>query len=230
MAGPYEIVDDLTAFIDGSTSIFRIRKPPYVPGSVSVFLDSLLQRDDYFTELNPVTGEVQLSVAPVQRVPPDAGLHISYLTWVVPYVDPQAPVHISQLKDGDVVRIAMKAGRHLEPIPMRKGLQHRLEPVRVGRMARGHSQTVFLGNITSNNRTQGVLEMQVHYRSWGQTLFHATVPYKDIKVIQKYITPAIRQTRRIEVGGGPNAIRRPGILAKGFYDSAGFMNLIQVRF
>jgi hypothetical protein len=58
----------------------------------------------------------------------------------------------------------------------------------------------------------------------------ATVPYKSLKVIKKYITPAIPQTRVVPIGAGPSAIRRPGTTAKGVYDSAGFMHLVRVYF
>lgn len=152
---------------------------------------------------------------------------------VVVVVDPTIPVHISALGFGDVVRIATRPGHHMEPVYNAKTKQFML---RSGRQPHGKkmrvkafSRTSFFGYITRNTPSAGVMEMQVETRD-RQRSMHAIVPYASIKVIQKYITPGKPIVDAVPLGGGLNAVRRPGTQALGFGGGGSFLNLVQVIF
>lgn len=235
MATPNEVFDDVTAQATNVNTTFKISKPPYELGSVKVFRNGLLQDPDFFTETDPANGLVEVC-EPIEVSPDDDhNITIAYCTFVPIFVDPEIPVHISQLAPGNVVRIAMKPGRHLEPILMPKTKQMRLQPGRAphGRSlrAKGYSRTVFLGLITQNDFVSGKLTLQVEDRQFCRTHLEALVPYKDILVIRKYITPGEgSNTPTNTIGGGPRAGKRPGVVAKGAFDPSGFMKLIKVFF
>lgn len=145
-------------------------------------------------------------------------------------------IHITEIVPGDVLRIAMKPGRHLEPVLSPRGSQHRLLPGRAsanGRslQAKSFSRTVYLGYVTQNDTINGVLALQIENRGQRREHLAATVPYKDIKIIQKFITPTKHMGAKIvPLSGAKNAIRRPGAIAKGVLDPKGFMNLVRVYF
>ena len=144
----------------------------------------------------------------------------------------KTPIHITQLVPGDAVRIALKAGRHLEPV-LRGKQQTVYMTGRNGKKslrAKPFSRTVALGFITENNSEAGVMTLQVEDRGKPRRHFQAIIPYKDMLVIRKYVTPSERDVKDVPIGGGGNAIRRPGIVGKGFDRASGFMKLIRVTF
>lgn len=71
---------------DGVNLVFFTPTAPYLPGSVAVFLNGQLKRADFmdgWVETNPVTGEVDLLIAPLGGAPPDV-VQIFYLDDSVP--------------------------------------------------------------------------------------------------------------------------------------------------
>jgi len=151
--------------------------------------------------------------------------------------DLDAPVHISKIQPGDVLRLAMKAGHHLMPVPSPKGQQPRLQRTSVARATPPFGRVTFHAFVTANDPSTGTLSLQVgHPTRANRTLYAATVYYKDIGVVQKYITPA-KEPRPVPISGGPDAIRRPGAQAFGLPGvgvpggaAPGFARLIRVRF
>lgn len=205
----------------------------YIPNSVNLFINGLLQTTDSFTETDPSHGKVTVTndtfvVSPNN----DHNLVVSYLTEELVIVNPYAPVHISKLKVGDVVRVAMKAGMHLNPVPpVRKGEPPGLESSTRNRSAQNFSITVLLGWVTNNDSRNGILTVQTDQRSRSSSqLFNAVIQYSHIKIIRKYVTPTRKLTRNVPVSAASNAYRRPGALARGVLDSKGMMDLVKVFF
>ena len=124
----------------------------------------------------------------------------------------------------------MKPGRHLEPVRSPRGKQSRLMVRNRSRAVRNSSRTVFLCFITVNDQANGVLHGQVERRGAPRNHAAATVSYSDIQHIQRYTTPGKPRVDDVPIGAGGNAIRRPGVLAKGFADHPGFMQLTRVYF
>jgi hypothetical protein len=238
MPGPAEVVDDLTVALSspslpipptppGMVFVVRVRKR-YIPGSVRAFINGILIGLTGVFELDVAEKLVGISEDPRLDADRDASLHISYLTFDPVFVNPDTPVHISQVSVGDVLRIAMKAGRQLEPRPSRRGAQHRLVSPAISRVARNTARTVFHGYVTGNDPQHGVLNLQVAQRETMRDHFAALVNYGDILRVQKFITPA--KVRSVPVGGGPRAVRHPGVQALGVDAPRGFQRLVQVRF
>lgn len=240
MAEAVEVFDDLSAALLVPTlpippsppGIVRVVKTTkvYAAGTVRVFINGFLQTLDGVFEIDPGERLVGLGEDPLEDAGHDASVHVAYLTFEPVFIDPGAPVHIAQLREGDVLRIAMRAGRHLEPVVSPRGRQPRLIARERSRAARNSSRTVFMGFVTGNAPTTGTLSLQVPHRAnASREHYAATVNYVDILTVQKFITPT-REPRPVPVGGGPRAVRHPGVIAKGVLDSPGFPRLIQVRF
>ena len=230
MADPIEAVDDQSPYVDLTKTTYSVFHRPYLPGTVHVYVNGLLQDDSWVTELDPVAGTIELAEPVLERAEDDHSLHIAYLTYAELYVDPEAPIHITQLAPGDVVRIAMKAGWHLKPTVVARWQEPQLVPMEKRRVARGADRTVFFCYITTNDRTNGVLYGQVEDRGAPRTHLSATVPYSAIKVIERYVTPGHLSNATVTVGGGPGAIRRPGIFGRNFQAPTGARKLIRVKF
>lgn len=230
MPDPVEIVDDQTPHVTTTKTVYTVYKPPYLSGSVYVYVNGMLQDESWVTELDPTTGTVELDQPVLERAADDHSLHIAYLTFEAPYVDPEDPIHITQLAQGDIVRIAMKAGRHLMPVHRPRSQQVRLVPVEKRQRARTYARTEFYCHVMQNDRLNGVLYGQVERRGPPRHHAEAVVPYADIKVIERFITPGRPRMKDVEIGGGPRAVRRPGIVGRGFYDNPGFRKLIRVKF
>lgn len=235
MAAPNEIFEDLTDQVTDTQTIFKVTKAPYVPGTLNVWSEGILQSSDFATEIDPTLGLFQIDEPILIRDPDDHGLIVSYGTFEPVFIEPDTPVHISQLKFGETVRIAMKPGRHLEPVLRPKDKQIRLIPGRTGSgkslRARNYSRTVFLGFITLNDSVSGKLILQVRDRQYSRNHLEAHIPYKDILVIRKFITPGeASDVDDVVIGAGGDAIRRPGVIAKGFGSPKGFLKLVKVFF
>jgi len=131
--------------------------------------------------------------------------------------------HITDIVSGDVLRVAMKAGRHLEP-RLRGRNQTALLPGRAPHgkslRAKSFSRTTFLAYVTVNDSVNGKIYAQVEDRGRKAHLA-AEIPYKDILVVQKYITPS-KAPYSDETRAQSSAL--------GVKDHKGFMNLIPVRF
>ena len=113
-----EVVEAPTGAIDGANTLFKAPHN-YVPGSVSYYLNGLLQQPTGvrgWTETNPTLGLVTLNEAPL----PGDGVQFAYTTNEVVYVNPDKPVHVSKLNPGDQVDVVLKPGRHLVQL-VRKG-------------------------------------------------------------------------------------------------------------
>jgi len=202
----------------------------YVAGTVRVFVNGLLQTIDQVFELDAVERLVGIGEDPLTDAGADASLHVGYSTTEVVVLNPDAPVHISQVREGDVLRISMRAGRHLEPVVQPRGKQALLVARGKSRVAKNFSRTVFFGFVTGNAPQVGRLSLQVPHRSqWSRDNYAATVYYADILHVQKFITPT-REPRPVPIGGGPRAVRHPGVIAKGVLDSTGLARYVQVRF
>jgi len=248
MPDPFEIVDDLTSSLlgplplppvspPGIVQVLTVRKPPYLAGTVSVYRNGMLQHPDFFAELDATQGTVGLcEEILIREDEDDHSVSVVYLTFQEPFVDPERPVHISKVVPGDVLRIAMKAGRHLEPVVRRKTKQMELHPGRQvsgkSLRAKAFSRTVFLGRVTQNDLQGGQLTLETQHRSnWSRNVVTAFVPFRDIQVVRKYITPGPAGVdSRIPISAARNARRRPGIIAKGLFDARGFMKLVRVFF
>ena len=93
---------------DGVNLVFFTPTAPYLPGSVAVFLNGQLKRADFtdgWVETNPVTGEVDLLIAPLGGAPPDV-VQIFYLDNSVPVaVLPEAEITVLQATILDTVDV-----------------------------------------------------------------------------------------------------------------------------
>jgi hypothetical protein len=239
MPGAVEVFDDLsTALLTPSLpippsppGIIRVVRTTrtYVSSTVRLYANGLLQKVATVVEIDSDERLVGIT----EEVPIDElsdSLHISYLTEDTVVVDPNAPIHIAQIGFGDVLRIALRAGRHLDPVASGRGRQHRLLSGATNRVTRNFSRTTVLAYVTSNDRQQGILEVQVSHPSRTSRVNYAgTIYYKDIKHVHVFRTPA-RPPRVVPVGGGPRAQRHPGVKALGVDSLRPFMNLIPVRF
>lgn len=141
-------------------------------------------------------------------------------------------ISVQDIKSGDVLRISMKPGLHLEP----KVAANRQNELRVGRQphgqrraSRGFSRTVFLGRVVFNDLSLGRFRLQVQDRD-PRNHFLALVPFAAINKAELYRTPGEPGVPDVEVGAGPRAQRHVGVQALGLRDAQGFMNLVPVRF
>lgn len=224
----YEIFEDVTQRLNNYPTITLTKS--YIPSSVNIFINGLLQTHDSFVEADPLHGNIYVTNDTFSTSPnSDHNLVVSYNTEEIVYVDPYAPVHISKLKGGDVVRVAMKAGMHLNPVPVRKGEQLKYESQKYRHSAKNHSITVTLGWVANNDPVHGILHLQIDNHSYTSGIIcNAILQYAHIKIIQKYVTPSKRDVKNIQTSSAHNAYRRPGALAKGVLDAKGFMHLVQV--
>lgn len=163
-------------------------------------------------------------------------------------VDITDPIHITQVAPGMVLRIAMRAGRHLDPVVGRtviyqsatirrqRGVPHPTPPPahggmtrmraatkrkRTGNRARSFSRTTFLAFVTANDSVAGTLSVSIEARTSSRTPVQAIIAYADMRHVQRYIH---QTTLRPEVGS------RPGSIAFGSRSDYGFMKLVPVRF
>jgi hypothetical protein len=230
MPAPVEAVDDQSAQVTLTKTVYTVFKAPYVAGSVHVYVNGMLQDESWVTEIDPAAGTIEVDQPVLLRAADDHSLHIAYLTFQPIYVDPEDPIHITELVQGDIVRIAMKAGRHLVPKFTARTRQVQLVPVAKKQRARNFARTEFYCHIMQNDRFTGTLYGQVERRGPPRHHAAATVPYKDIRVIERFITPGRPKIDPAVTGGGPGAARRPGVHAKGFLDPQGLRKLIRVKF
>jgi hypothetical protein len=210
---PGEVVEVPAGAVDGANFTFTTSRP-YIAGSVSVYLNGLLMSRDSWQELPSPSSTVTLLAAPLAA---DV-VQVSYLdaSYRPLYEDPRRIIHISELKQADVVRIAMKAGHHLNPSSTVEGLKLTVVPKE--RAAKSFSRTVFLGYIMQNLPIQGKLILDVDGRTKYEH-YTATVPYVCIANIQRYTTPG---------DWIPDQGSRPGSHALGTV-RPGFMKLVAVR-
>lgn len=100
-------------------------------------------------------------------------------------------VHITNIMAGDTLRIATKAGRHLEP-HLRGKKTPVLKPGRAptGRSlrAKAFSRTVVMFRVLQNDTQTGKLTGYVQGRKRSE-INEAELFYTDIKNVQKYISP-----------------------------------------
>ena len=207
MAELLNIVDDLRHLINSSRTVYTVKHPPYESGSVTVYVHGMLQNFDFWTELDPVAGTVELGLVLLEdTVENSHGLAIAYNSYALPYVDPRDPKHISELVIGDVVRIAMSPGRQLTPTVVRGVPQ--LVPVPVPRTTRASQRTVVVGRINNNDPTSGTMTLDVEdTRTSTRRSIFATVPYASILFIRKFITPDDAPTVRAQPRGFMQLIR-----------------------
>ena len=210
MADAIEIIDDFTELVDGVITQFTVTLPPYLPGSVHLYIDGLLCPDDTFTETDPVAGVVTLAAPPrVYTHPIDkTSVHIVYNTFNDP--DPPIVIHITELTPKDFVRIAMKPGRHLIPKRLPNGTNTLIADTR-NRAARGSHRTTIIGRVNQNLPTQGYMTVQTS-KARTKEHFLATVQYADIQSIQRYISA---RSPALGVETAPKSL--PGVKALGTY-------------
>ena len=132
--------------------------------------------------------------------------------------------HITALKVGDVLRIAMRGGRQLVPNHKRE-----MRSLPKSRRARSYDRTVILGRVVSNTPTTGTLVIDFGGvdRVNNTEHFLGTIRYSDIEVIQLYINnafPIIEHSDPQHPGGKALGTKYAGLFQFGNYD------LVNVRF
>lgn len=159
-----------------------------------------------------------------------------------------APIHITSVTPGMVLRIAMKPGRHLDPVvgrttiyrsatirrqqgvvfpepPTVDGLtkmQTAVKRKRTGNRARGFSRTTFMAYVSANDPVNGILNVYLESRAYMRRPgFQAVIAYSDMLYVQRAIH---RLTPRPEAGS------RPGSIAFGSTSDFGFQKLVPVYF
>ncbi len=159
-----------------------------------------------------------------------------------------APLHITEVTSGMVLRISMKAGRHLDPIQARTFTyqtatirRQRGEPFpepppafggmtrmraatkrkRTGNRARAFSRTVFMAYVVVNDTENGVLTVNIEDRTRNKKSVPAIIAYSDMLRVQRAIHQLILR---------PEAGSRPGSVALGSRSDFGFQKLVPVRF
>jgi hypothetical protein len=195
MSKVYEFVEDVTGSVTGTSDLFSVQKPPYIDGSVRVYINGLLKRrgdQDGWTEENSVLGTVRLKEIPELRsshpIEPKDVIHIRYLTFEPPVADPKDPIHITQLQRGDVVRIATKPGYHINLNPNPRAKIRWTSPSK-GQNVEGHSRTVFFAYINTNDPINGQMIVTVQKRTSSKTPnLEGLILYKNIQHIQRYVT------------------------------------------
>lgn len=211
----YEYVEDVTNSVTGSRDVFSIQKPPYLPGSVRVYINGLLKRrgdDDGWTEENEVLGTVKLKETPELRTTHPLEerdvVHIRYLTFEPPAPDPNDPIHITRLQRGDVVRIAMKPGYHINLSANPKAYPRWTSPSK-GQNVEGFSRTVFFANIRNNDPIKGQLIATVQNRTNRRDPnVDGLILYKNIQHIYKTVPGGVEFLETAPVG-------KPGTIALG---------------
>ena len=118
-----------------------------------------------------------------------------------------ANIHIKDIVPGNVLRVALRAGKHLNPTHDRRLVVGRK------RAAKNTSRTVMLAYVITNDSAAGLLTASVQGRK-KTNYFTATIPYNAILYAQRQITP--RDVPELREGN-------PGVVAFGApYDHAGW--------
>lgn len=99
-------------------------------------------------------------------------------------LDPNQPIHITDVFPGMQIRIALKPGMHMIQRRTKKG--NFLVPSDVRSRRRGYEKSVLVGSVTVNNPAAGELSMVVSETIHGQ-IYRATVPYNFMGVAQRII-------------------------------------------
>jgi hypothetical protein len=183
MPNPNEIVEVAIGVVDGANTLFQTSRA-FFPNSTSVYINGQLRvapAPDGWNEVDALTGLVQLKVAPV----PTDSVQIAYTdaTFKPLFNDEAKPVHVRELKGGDQLRIAMKAGMQMEP-----NFDKTAQSPAKSRRARGYSRTTFYAYLISNDPING--KMVVNYQDFivGGNYFTATVEYKSILYLQRVVS------------------------------------------
>lgn len=215
MSKVYEYVDDVTVSVTGAKDVFAVLKPPYLVGSVRVYINGLLKRrgdTDGWIEENSVLGTVRLKETPDLRtghpIEERDVVHIRYLSYEPPVEDPNDPIHITQLQRGDVVRIAMKPGYHINLSTNTKAYPRWTSPSK-GQNVEGFSRTVFFANIRNNDPIKGQLIATVQNRTNRRDPnFDGLILYKNIQHIYRTVPGGVEFLETAPIG-------KPGTIALG---------------
>ncbi len=126
---------------------------------------------------------------------------------------------IGEIRRGDTVRVALRAGHQLEPDPF----GHMAPPAKP-RRARGYSTTALYGFVLANDPQAGTITVNLQ-RAADKIYAVATIPYAGILVLQ-YVIPQGRPYRETapaqHPGGQALGTRMPQLFPQ--------PNLIRVRF
>lgn len=186
-----EIIEPAIGIVDGVNVAFKTSRP-YLPGSLTVFLNGILQdkTNTFYTgwvETNPATGDVTLTTAPF----PYDDIQFGYLdtTGAPQYVDPFAPRHITKLKPDDILRVSMRNGHHLEML-RQDGPIHAAVPL-PARGARGYSKTVFICVVVENDIVNSMLTVDFQDTGNNQIHYIAKFKYTDMLRCQLYFAGAL---------------------------------------
>ncbi len=118
-------------------------------------------------------------------------------------VDFTIPLHITQLKAGDQVRIVISPLIIYRPTVGRNRI---IAPVKGGRL-RSADRVVLMGLVSSNDPVNGTISLQVIKAVFGEVL-PAVVQYSHIGIIQRVVPNNIGFVETAPIS-------RPGAIAKG---------------
>lgn len=86
------------------------------------------------------------------------------------------------------MRLSMKAGYHVDPLPFARTQQRRMASPARPRVARGQSRVDFFGYVVSNTPDQGQMVVDVRARNKRDPHLRTTVLYKNIAHISRWVT------------------------------------------
>lgn len=184
-----EIIEPAIGVVDGVNTLYKTSRP-YVPGSLTAYLNGLLQERTSPTgwvETNPTTGDVTLSFAPQEL----DDIQFGYLdaTGAPLFVDPFAPRHITKIKPDDILRVSMRAGKQLDVL-RQDGPYHMATPIKAQR-ARGYSKTIFICVVVENDVTNSTLTVDFTDTGNSQIHYIAKFKYSDMLRCQLYFAGAL---------------------------------------
>jgi hypothetical protein len=113
--------------------------------------------------------------------------------------DALASIRMIDVRQGDVLRIALYAGHHLNPTPYYKLTTGK------PRAAKNVSRTTVLGYVTANDSGNGKLTASVQGGN-SRDYYTATIPYTAMQYVHRQITP--RKVQSLPAS-------RPGLAAHG---------------
>lgn len=143
---------------------------------------------------------------------------------IVPVLDLNIPIHISQLAFGDQVRISL-GGSYSYVSKITPQGKHLLVSKDKRRVTRGYEITTMVGSIISNRPNIGEMDLNVIV-SPQKTVYRATVLYKHISIIQRVVpsTPIESATPSHPGSHALGTLLNSGRLLTSMY------NLVRVKF
>lgn len=139
-----------------------------------------------------------------------------------PTIDPNLPIHITDVFPGMQIRISLKPGTHLEKRVTKNG--EFLVPTNVRSSRRGYEKSVLAGTVTANYPNAGQLSMTVTDEVYCK-VFKADVPYSFMGIAQR-IVPI---TELVETASSPGSVALGSKLVGGTLMNPRF-KLVPIKF